>query len=137
MVPADFVELEAMPVTPLAKIDRAALPRPPRVRPELDTPFTPPATPIEETLARIWTGVLDIDRVGVHDDFLELGGDSLLASRVVARVLEALDVDVPVRALLESSTVARMAAVVVDRRVEIELAREAADEAARARARAE
>jgi len=119
MVPADVVLLDAMPLNATSKVDRTALPRPGRTRPELGTPFEAPRTAIEETLSRIWTDVLGLDRVGVHDGFLELGGDSLLAARVVSGVLDALDVDVPVRALLESPTVATMAVVVIARRIEM------------------
>jgi acyl carrier protein len=123
MVPAHLVLLDTMPLNATSKVDRTALPRPGRTRPELETSFEAPRTPIEEMLSRIWTEVLGLDRVGVHDGFLELGGDSLLAARVVSRVLDALDVDVPVRALLESPTVAAMAMVVIARRIEIEMAR--------------
>jgi hypothetical protein len=90
----------------------------PATRPELETPFALPHTPIEERLAGVWAEVLGLDRVGIHDAFLELGGDSLLASRIIARVVDAFALDVPVRALLEAPTVAAMALVVLDRGIE-------------------
>jgi acyl carrier protein len=123
MVPADMVLLDAMPLNATSKVDRTALPRPGRTRPELETAFETPRTPIEETLSRIWMEVLGLDRVGVHDGFLELGGDSLLAARVVSRILDVLDVDVPVRALLESPTVAAMGMIVIAHRIESEMAK--------------
>ena len=118
MIPAEFVELAAMPLNATSKVDRTALPRTGWTRPALETPFERARTPIEETLVRIWAEVLGLDRVGIHDAFLELGGDSLLASRIMARVIDAVAVDIPVRALLDAPTVAAMAVVVVERGVE-------------------
>ena len=127
MVPADMVLLDAMPLNATSKVDRTALPRPGRSRSELETAFEAPRTPIEEMLSRIWTEVLGLDRVGVHDGFLELGGDSLLAARVISRILDVLDVDVPVRALLESPTVAAMAMIVLTHRIASETAKPGAE----------
>ena len=118
MIPARFVFLAAMPLNATSKVDRTALPRASRTRPELETPFALPRTPIEERLAGVWAEVLGLDRVGIHDAFLELGGDSLLASRIVARVIDAFALDTPVRALLEAPTVAAMALVVLERGIE-------------------
>lgn len=118
MVPAEFVVLSAMPLNATNKVDRTALPRSGRVRPALDTAFEAPRTPIEEALARIWREVLGLDRVGIHDAFLELGGDSLLASRIVARAVEAIAAHLPVGALMESPTIAAMALVVLERGVQ-------------------
>ncbi|HZJ72056.1 MAG TPA: non-ribosomal peptide synthetase, partial [Planctomycetota bacterium] len=118
MVPAEFVVLAAMPLNATSKVDRTALPRPGRTRPALDTAFAPAQTPMEEALAGIWREVLGLDRVGIHDAFLELGGDSLLASRIVARVVDACATGLPVSALLETSTVAAMALVVLAHDVE-------------------
>ncbi len=81
MVPAVFVLLDALPLMPNGKIDRRALPAPDRSRPELDKAFVAPRTPTEELLAEIWAQLLDIERVGVHDNFFDLGGHSLLATQ--------------------------------------------------------
>ena len=83
MIPAAFVMLSALPLTPNGKVDRLALPALEGKRPELDTPFIAPRTPIEEELAGIWAEVLSLDQVGIHDDFYDLGGHSLAATRVV------------------------------------------------------
>jgi len=112
-VPAMFVMLDRMPLTATGKVDRRALPRPEGIRPALETSFVAPRTPIEEQLARIWAEVLGLDRVGVHDNFLELGGDSLLATRVISRVLPQFQVKLALRDLLEASTVAEMGEVIV------------------------
>ncbi|HLF04848.1 MAG TPA: non-ribosomal peptide synthetase [Dehalococcoidia bacterium] len=112
MVPAAFVTLEALPLLPNGKINRLALPAPDRTRPELAAPFIAPRTPEEEQLAKIWAQVLGLEQVGVDDDFLELGGDSLLATQVISRVIKAFNVDLPLRTLFSVPTVAQMTVVV-------------------------
>lgn len=114
MVPSTYVVLETFPRTATGKIDRRALPPPPDgVRPAVSTPFVAPRTPVEERLAVMWAEVLRLDRVGVDDSFLELGGDSLLATLVISRVLERLDEGVSPQALLAAPTVAEMAKVIL------------------------
>jgi amino acid adenylation domain-containing protein len=113
MIPSIFLRLPRLPMAPGGKIDRRALPSPDGHRPRLDRPFVAPRSPLERTLAEIWADVLDLERVGVHDQFLSLGGDSLLATRVATRVRSALNVDLPLRALLEADTVAAMSDVVI------------------------
>ena len=85
MVPSAFVFLDSLPLTPNGKIDRAALPRPETTRPDLDDECVAPTTEVEKTLAQIWEQVLGIERVGIHDHFVALGGDSIQSVRVVAR----------------------------------------------------
>ena len=113
MVPSRYVVLETFPRTATGKIDRRALPPPDGVRPAVRASFVPPRTPVEERLAAIWAEVLRLDRVGVYDSFLELGGDSLLATLVVSRVIEHLHVQVSPHALLAAPTVAEMAEVIL------------------------
>src|SRR5262249_10318438 len=108
-VPSAFVTLDAWPLTPNGKVDRATLPAPEGERPALGTEYVAPRGPTEGTLAAIWAGVLGLERVGVHDNFFDLGGHSLLATQVVSRVREALGVGVPLRALFEAPTVAGLA----------------------------
>ncbi|WP_411376559.1 amino acid adenylation domain-containing protein [Burkholderia pseudomallei] len=98
MVPAAYVRLPAMPLTPNGKLERRALPAPDEgsyVRRD----YAAPQGEIETTLARIWAELFGIERVGRHDGFFELGGHSLLAVRMVARVHDVLGVEVPLRAL--------------------------------------
>jgi amino acid adenylation domain-containing protein/non-ribosomal peptide synthase protein (TIGR01720 family) len=85
MVPAHFVSLEAFPLTANKKVDRARLPDPGGHRPELATDLVAPRTQREAALARIWEDFLGLERVGIHDNFFDLGGDSLLALRCVMR----------------------------------------------------
>ena len=109
MVPAVFVRLDAMPVAPNGKVNRRILPDPGHDRPDLDQPYVPPRTPFEQTITEIWAAVLGIDRVGIHDNFLELGGNSLMAGQILARIGEAFQAELPLRMLFDEPTVAEMA----------------------------
>ena len=113
MVPSTFVMLEALPLTPNGKVDRRALPAPPAGLATAPAGASmAPRTPLEETLAEIWADVLGLERVGIHDDFLELGGHSVLAAQVLARVIRHWRVTLPVQTLFEAPTVAAMAVVI-------------------------
>ncbi len=104
MVPAAFVPLATLPLTPNGKVDRKALPAPEMHGTSED--MAAPRTPDEALLVDMWATVLGRERVGVHDNFFDLGGHSLLATQVIARVRKIFGVDLPVRTLFESSTVA-------------------------------
>jgi len=112
MLPSAFVEIEKFPLTPSGKIDRGSLPAPDWARPELRTEFVPPAGPAERIVADLWSGILNVERVGVKDNFFELGGHSLLATQVIARMRDIFQVEIPVRSLFEAPTVGGMVAVV-------------------------
>ena len=114
MVPAIFITLESLPLTPTGKVDRRSLPPPQGTRPPLENPYVAPSSPLEETLVKIWADVLRLEQVGVNDHFLELGGNSLLATILVSRVLKTLHVQVPLRTLFEAPTVAEMATVIIE-----------------------
>ncbi|WP_199443117.1 non-ribosomal peptide synthase/polyketide synthase [Umezawaea beigongshangensis] len=102
LVPAAFVALQALPMTRNGKVDRRALPAPGE-RPE-SAEHVPPRTPVERELVAVWADVLGLDRVGLDDDFFELGGDSILSMRIASRVREALGVDVSPRTLFTHPT---------------------------------
>jgi amino acid adenylation domain-containing protein len=109
MVPTAFVALDALPRTPNGKVDRLALPAPQGAeRAEADT-FVAPRTPVEEILAGIWARVLGMDRVGVRDDFFALGGHSLRAVQIVARLRDALGVDLALPAVFQAPTIEALA----------------------------
>ncbi|MBV9927462.1 MAG: amino acid adenylation domain-containing protein [Acidobacteria bacterium] len=110
MIPAAFIVLPAFPLTASGKLDRRALPAPDGARPELLAPFVEPRTEAERTLCDIWAAVLRVERVGVHDNFFDLGGDSILSIQVVARANRAGLRLLP-RHLFQHQTVAALAAV--------------------------
>ncbi len=120
MIPSAFVVLEALPLTPSGKVNRRALPAPSGARPELETAFVAPRTPVEEELAAIWAQLLGVEQVGVHDNFFELGGHSLLATQLISRLRETFQVELPLRSLFEATTVADLAVVIAQRQVEQE-----------------
>ncbi len=107
MVPAAIVVLDEIPMTPVGKLDRAALPAPEFLSTAAE--FRAPATPVERAVARVFADVLGVERIGLDDSFFDLGGNSLVATKVVARVNAALGVDLVVRTLFEAPTVEALA----------------------------
>jgi len=114
MVPSAFIILDALPLLPNGKLDRQRLPYPDSSRPNLDTPFIVPETSVEQALAKIWAEVLNVNHVGAHDNFFDLGGHSLAATRIVSRVIKHFQVDLPLQSLFQSPTVAEMATVIAE-----------------------
>ncbi len=112
MIPSIFMFVEAFPLAPNGKVHRQALPAPTSTRPELDTLFSAPLTSLEKILGDIWAEVLGLDQVGIHDNFLDLGGHSLLATQIISRTLNTFHVEVPLRSLFETPTVAEMAVAI-------------------------
>ena len=113
MIPSAFVFLDSMPLAGPGKVDLKALPELVRGRPELHTPLAPPRTAIEKKIAEMWAEVLGLEQVGVDDDFFQLGGDSLQASRIVARIIATFQIEVPLSALFNAPKIRTMASVVV------------------------
>ncbi|MEU5095199.1 amino acid adenylation domain-containing protein [Streptomyces sp. NPDC020996] len=116
LVPSAFVLLDALPLTVQGKLDTAALPEPAARAPHA---FVAPRTPAETVVAQVWCEVLDVPRVGVHDDFFALGGHSLRAVAVASRLRTAFDCPLAVRDLFEHPTVERLAAEVERRLLEL------------------
>lgn len=110
MTPSAFVLLDAFPLTPNGKVNRSALPAPDWTH--AAATYTAPRTTAEEMLAAIWQDVLGLPQVGVHDNFFALGGHSLLATRVISRAQQAFQTTIPLRAIFEAPTVARLAAAI-------------------------
>jgi hypothetical protein len=113
MIPAAFVMMHTLPLIGAGKVDRRMLPAPDNARPVLETPLVMPRTPVEQVLATLWAEVLGLKEIGIDDDFLELGGDSLLAHQLISRVLATFQVTLSVPTLFQSPTVADMAMVIV------------------------
>ena len=118
MIPSTFVTLDALPLAPNGKVNLQALPPPDRSRPELGNPYVAPRIPVENALAEIWAQVLGLEQVGINDNFFDLGGNSLLATQVISRVINTFRVKVPLRSLFKAPTVADMAVVIVQNQVE-------------------
>ena len=115
MLPARFVTVDTLPVTSSHKIDRAALPLPSADRPPLDVPFVEPRTAVETVVAAAWRAALDIERVGIHDDFFDLGGDSLDAVAIWSAVSRAVGADLSTVSVFEWPTVQQFARAVENR----------------------
>jgi acyl-coenzyme A synthetase/AMP-(fatty) acid ligase/acyl carrier protein len=112
LLPEVFIPLPELPLTASGKVDRATLPAP--GAPQADEQaYVPPRSPLEEQLAEIWRRVLGSDRIGVHDNFFEIGGHSLKATRIIAHLRQELGVELPLEALFEEPTIAGLAAAVV------------------------
>ncbi len=110
MIPAAFVFLEALPLMPNGKINRRALPAPDLTRPQLETTFVAPRNHAEEVLAKIWTQVLGIDKVGIHDNFFDLGGASIQSLQIITQAGED-GLQLTPELLFEHQTIAELAAV--------------------------
>jgi amino acid adenylation domain-containing protein len=109
MVPAIFVYLQTLPLTPNGKVDRKALPIPDRSQFLSSTEMAAPQTPLQEQLAMIWAELLHLPQVGIHHNFFELGGHSLLATRLIARLQTIFQIEIPLRRLFETPTIADLA----------------------------
>jgi amino acid adenylation domain-containing protein len=106
MVPSTFVFLDALPLTPSGKIDRRSLPVSEGKRPELEHAYVPPRSELQRFLSGVWSKVLELDQVGVHDMFFELGGTSIRAVGVVNRIRAELGEDIPVISIFEAPSIA-------------------------------
>jgi amino acid adenylation domain-containing protein/non-ribosomal peptide synthase protein (TIGR01720 family) len=109
MTPARFVKLGALPLLLSGKLDRHSLPEPEALASATETDYAPARTAVEETLARIWSDLLGVEQVGVHDNFFSLGGDSILSIQIVARANEA-GLRLAPRQLFQHQTIAELAA---------------------------
>jgi acyl-coenzyme A synthetase/AMP-(fatty) acid ligase/acyl carrier protein len=114
MTPAHFVLLPEFPLNTSGKIDRQRLPAPEQRRAESQQNYEAPRTQVEQQLVDIWKEVLGVEQVGIHDNFFELGGHSLMVAQVISRVFEVLQVELPVRVLFETPTVADLSVAVTN-----------------------
>ena len=115
MIPSIFMFLDSLPLAN-GKLDRKALPRPDDNRPNLSQQYVRARNEIEQSLVQIWEEILGIRPVGIQDSFFDLGGHSLGATRVISRVIKHFEVDLPLKSLFESPTVAEMARLITEHR---------------------
>ncbi len=113
MVPSLFIPLAELPLTPNGKVDRKNLPAPELARSSLDTDYEPPRGEVEEAVAAMWMEVLRLDKVGRHDRFFDIGGHSLMAMQILARVTRRFGVELPLRAVFERLTIAALCELIV------------------------
>jgi amino acid adenylation domain-containing protein len=115
MVPSAWLILPELPLTANGKVDRSALPLPETDHAPSIREFVPPRTPIEEIVAQVWADVLALERVSVTDSFFDLGGHSLLAIRILSRIYDSFEIDMPLRVLFQGPTVERLTEEIVQR----------------------
>jgi amino acid adenylation domain-containing protein len=108
MIPSAIMALDTFPLTANGKVDRQALP----FLDQSDASFVAPRTSVEEVLAAIWAEILTLERVGIHDNFFDLGGHSLLTTQLVSRVQDAFRLNLPVRTVFENPTIERLASMI-------------------------
>ncbi|HVR99924.1 MAG TPA: phosphopantetheine-binding protein, partial [Thermoanaerobaculia bacterium] len=109
MVPTGFLTLPALPLTPNGKVDRRALAAAGGDRFAPEVAYVAPRTPVERKVAEIWTELLEAERVGANDNFFDLGGHSLLTTRLVSRIRDAFQLEVPLQTFFEEPTVSGLA----------------------------
>ncbi|MGE5219326.1 MAG: amino acid adenylation domain-containing protein, partial [Chloroflexota bacterium] len=114
MVPSAYVFLKSLPLMPNGKVDCKALPIPDPYKLDLGDGFVAPRTTTEKIVANIWADVLKLETVGLHNNFFHLGGDSLLATQIISRIRQVFSIELPLRHIFDSPTVAEMAMLIVD-----------------------
>src|SRR5205814_454321 len=112
MVPSLFVQLEALPLTPNGKVNRKALPKPEAQSGAAGKASGEPKTDAELLLTQIWCEVLGLERLGVDDNFFDLGGHSLMITRILSRLRESLQIDLPMKSIFEAPTISEFAVLV-------------------------
>jgi acyl carrier protein len=113
MAPAAYVAMEALPLTPNGKLDRKALPAPEGMA-HAASGYEAPVGEIESTLAEIWADLLNLERIGRHDNFFALGGHSLLGTKLIARIRKELGIEIKTQDLFSKPTLALLAQHVID-----------------------
>jgi len=112
MVPSLFVQIEALPLTPNGKVNRKALPKPEVQTAAAGDTSAEPHTDAEILLSQIWGEVLGLAQVGVRDNFFDLGGHSLMITRILSRLRESLQIDLPMKSIFEAPTITEFALLV-------------------------
>jgi thioesterase domain-containing protein/acyl carrier protein len=112
MIPTAIVTMEKLPLTANNKVDRKALPDPGIISSSAETAYVAPVTTTEKKLAKIWSAVLKIDRIGINDDFFAIGGHSMIAVTLIVRIEKEFGIRLPLATLFDQSTIARLSAVI-------------------------
>jgi acyl carrier protein len=120
MVPSVFIPLSVLPLTDNGKVDRRRLPPPIPDQAAWEVNYAAPRTPMEVMLVGIWREVLGLDQIGIHQNFFDLGGHSLIATQVISRVREVLQLEIPLHVLFDAPTVAELALAIAHQLAEQE-----------------
>ena len=112
MIPSGYVMLEQLPLTANGKLDREALPEAALSRAGISEWYVAARTPVEEIMTGLWSEVLGVEQVGINDNFFDLGGHSLGATKMISRVRAAFQVELPLRSLFEMPTISGLSEVV-------------------------
>lgn len=118
IIPSAFVSLDALPLTPIGKLDRNALPVPETLRPKLEIAYAQPRTEVEREVAAVWQTILGVERVGADDNFFDLGAHSLMMVRAHARLIQTYGKDLPLVSLFRYPTVRSLAQHLSERKQE-------------------
>ncbi|MHC5715895.1 MAG: non-ribosomal peptide synthetase, partial [Nostoc sp.] len=118
MMPSTFIMLKALPLTPNGKVNRNVLPKPDSHRPELEVTYEPPRTEVEQTIAHIWRQMLHVEKVGIYDNFFDLGGHSLLLVQIHAKLREVLNTNISILNLFEYPTINSLAKYLTQQQTE-------------------
>ncbi|MEL4895256.1 amino acid adenylation domain-containing protein [Crocosphaera sp. Alani8] len=108
MIPKNYTILETLPLTVNGKVDRKALPKPNILTATTSTEFVPPKSEIQERLVTIWKQYLEVEKVGIYDNFFDLGGNSLLVTQVISKIRQTFQVELPLQKLFETPTIAEL-----------------------------
>jgi acyl carrier protein len=126
MIPAIFMVQDSLPLTSSGKLDRRALPAPESNRLKNDGPFVAPRTPIEKELHEIWRELLKVEQISICDNFFQLGGHSLLLTRLASNIRTVFKVNLPIPTLFNGPTIVEMTEAIATKQVELESAAELA-----------
>lgn len=134
MIPSVFVTMDALPLTPSGKVDRKALPAPVRSRPDLGTDYVVPRTGIERKLVAVWRELLGVEKVGIHDNFFDMGGHSLMLAKVHSRLEEIAHRELSIVELFRYPTIAALSEYLADETSDQAPSQRSAERAERQRA---
>ena len=111
MIPSVYMKLDAMPLTPNGKIDRKALPEPDYEQ-MMSNSYVAPSSETEKQLVEIWSEILDVDKVGVQDNFFDIGGHSLMATQVISKIREVFQCEIPLRDIFDEPNIENLAKII-------------------------